>query len=211
MKQILHTDKGVNTHLSLTSMCLWRLSVCAPSSSTVVIWSGQWAFYRLHWPEQTVLQTDLVKLVWVLYYVATATIYPVFLENHLFFHLFGRKRTLCHLLSVLGCLMPAQATGSDQALCALEGSWAWQMNSKGAVSLKFQDMLFCLYLHNRFVKLRMHHLHSRRMRCRSMAALDADTSLHAVNIPLLLWVEKLQWMLLLGLPSDSGHTKNLPR
>lgn len=107
----------------------------------------------------------------------TTAIYPIFLENNLFFPLLSRKRTPCHLLSVSGCLMPAQATGSDQALHALEGSWARQMSSKGTVRLRFWHIMIYLYLHTRFAKIHMHHLCYRSLRCRSMAALDTDTSL----------------------------------
>lgn len=147
------------------------------SCSTVGIGSGQWVTYRLHWPGQTVLLSDLLKLVWILYYVDTTTIQPVFLEKN-FFPLFGKKRSLCHWLRLSdACSGYWFWPGS-----ALEGTWEWQMNSKGNISLKFQDILVCLYLHNRFVKIHMHHLCYRRITCRSMAALDTDTSLHAVNI-----------------------------
>ena len=46
------------------------------------------------------------------------------LEHLFFFLLVGRKIALCHLLSVLDWLMPAQATGSDQAVCGADGGWA---------------------------------------------------------------------------------------
>ena len=63
-------------------------------------------------------------MVWILNYMNIATIYPICLEHLFFFLLVGRTIALCHLLSVLDWLMPAQATGSDQAVCGPDGGWA---------------------------------------------------------------------------------------
>jgi len=63
-------------------------------------------------------------VVWLLDYVDIATIYPVFLEDLFFFHLVDRKIVLYRLLSALGWLRPAPATGSAQAVRAPGGSWA---------------------------------------------------------------------------------------
>lgn len=121
MKQTLHIDKGENTPLPLTPG-LWYPSVHATSSCSTVAWSCRLFFYRLHWPEQIVLQSDWDKMVWILNHMDIATICPIFLEHLSFFHLVGRKIAFCHLLSFSGWLKPAQAIGSAQA-CECPGWW----------------------------------------------------------------------------------------